>query len=310
MAKIVLALGGNALGNTPSEQEQAVKLTAKSIVDLVEQGHTIVVGHGNGPQVGMISLAFDEASKINPKVPELSLALAGAMSQGYIGIHLKNAIDNELLKRNINKNSFALISQSIVDINDQAFKNPTKPIGGFYTKQEAENLSKVKGWEIIEDAGRGYRRVVPSPKPIALMEKELLNLALQNSEIVIAGGGGGIATYLENNQYKIVDAVIDKDFTAEIIAEQIDADLFIVVTAVDGIFLNFGKTNEIKLSTPSVKDLKQLIDEKTFPEGSMKPKVEAVIKFASHKPNKKAIITSLEELKNALLGESGSLISN
>ncbi|BDV02920.1 carbamate kinase [Candidatus Hepatoplasma crinochetorum] len=300
--RIVLALGGNALGDTPKEQQEAVKKTAISIVDLIEKGYQILIGHGNGPQVGMISLAFDEASKINKKVPKLDLILAGAMSQGYIGIHLKNAIDNELLKRKINKNVYALISQAIVDHNDPAFKNPTKPIGGFYSKEESEKLAKNTTWKFIEDAGRGYRRVVPSPKPITLMEKDLINKGLDDGFILIAGGGGAIATYKENDKYNMIDAVIDKDYTAEIMAEMIDADLFIIVTAVEGIYLDYNTPNQRILSNPKIKDLKKLLDQKIFPSGSMGPKVETAIKFASSKLNRKSIITSLAKLKESLEG--------
>lgn len=300
--RIVLALGGNALGNTPKEQQEAVKKTAVSIVDLIEKGHQILIGHGNGPQVGMISLAFDEASKINKKVPKLDLVLAGAMSQGYIGIHLKNAIDNELLKRKINKNVYALISQAIVDYKDPAFKNPTKPIGGFYIKEEAKKIAQETGWKFKEDAGRGYRRIVPSPKPITLMEKDLINKGLDDGFIFIAGGGGAIATYKEKGKYNMIDAVIDKDYTAEKMAEMVDADLFIIVTAVDGIYLDYNTPKQRILSNPKIKDLQKLIDQKIFPAGSMGPKVETAVQFASSKSSRKAIITSLDKLKESLEG--------
>lgn len=309
--RIVLALGGNALGDTPKEQQEAVKKTAISIVDLIEQGHQVLIGHGNGPQVGMISLAFDEASKINKKVPKLDLVLAGAMSQGYIGIHLKNAIDNELLKRKINKNVYALISQAIVDHKDPAFSNPTKPIGGFYSKKEAEKITNETGWVFIEDSGRGYRRVVPSPKPITLMEKDLINKGLDAGFILIAGGGGAIATYKENNKYNMIDAVIDKDYTAEKMAEIVNADLFVIVTAVDGIYLDYNTKNQRILSNPKISDLQKLIDQKVFPSGSMGPKVETAVQFAASKLSRKSIITSLDKLKESLEGNKyGTHIEN
>ncbi|BDV03495.1 MAG: carbamate kinase [Candidatus Hepatoplasma scabrum] len=309
--RIVLALGGNALGDTPKEQQEAVKKTAISIADLIEEGHQVLIGHGNGPQVGMISLAFDEASKINQKVPQLDLVLAGAMSQGYIGIHLKNAIDNELLKRKINKNVYALISQAIVDYKDKAFSNPTKPIGSFYSEKQAKKIAQDTGWVFIEDSGRGYRRVVPSPKPITLMERELIKKGLDDGFILIAGGGGAIATYQKDNKYNMIDAVIDKDYTAEKMAEIVDADLFVIVTAVDGIYLNYNKPNQKKLDHPKIKELKNLINNKIFPSGSMGPKVEMAVKFAESKLQRKSIITSLDKLKESLNDDKfGSHIEN
>lgn len=305
--KIVIALGGNALGNTPKEQTEAVKITAKSIVDLIEQGHKVVVGHGNGPQVGMISLAFDEAQKNTDKVPYMPLALEGAMSQGYIGLHLQQAIKNELNKRKINKNVVSLITQSIVDKNDPSMKKPSKPIGNFYSEEEAKSLAKEKGWTVQEDAGRGWRRMVPSPKPIDIVEKDLIKNLFENDNIVIAGGGGGIPTILENNSLKELDAVIDKDFTSEKMAELIDADLFMIVTAVDGIVKDYGKPSAKKIDKISSKELKVLIDAGEFPDGSMKPKAIAVYNFVEN-TGKESIITSLEKTKDTLEGKAGTII--
>ncbi len=306
--RIVLALGGNALGNTPKEQEKAVKLTAKSIVDLIDAGHQVVVGHGNGPQVGMISLAFNEGSKTNERVPEISLALAGAMSQGYIGIHLKQAITNELTKRSLTNKVYALVSQAIVDANDKAFQNPTKPIGSFYTKEQAEQLAQKNNWTVQEDAGRGWRRMVPSPIPIDLMEKALIKTILSANDVVIAGGGGGIPSIIKNNQVEIVDAVIDKDFTAEMMAELVEADIFMIVTAVDGIYLNYNKPDQQILLKPSVARLEELLTQNAFPAGSMAPKVEASVKFAKSKPGRIAVITSLEKMGDSLDDKVGSHI--
>ncbi len=305
--KIVVALGGNALGNTPTEQFEAVKITSKSIVDLIEQGHKVVVGHGNGPQVGMISLAFDDGKKANDKIPYMPLSLVGAMSQGYIGLHLQQAIKNELSNRKIERDVVSLITQSIVDENDPSMKNPTKPIGNFYTEDEAKKLAQEKGWIVGEDAGRGWRRMVPSPKPIDIVEKNIIKNLFEDNTIVIAGGGGGIPTINKNNLLKDIDAVIDKDFTSEKIAELIDADLFMIVTAEDGIFKDFGKPTSKKYDEIHLDELKKLIDSGEFPAGSMKPKAEAVYQFV-FKTNKEAMITSLEKTADALKGKAGTII--
>ncbi len=305
--KIVLALGGNALGNTPKEQEESVKVTAQSIVDLIEQGHKIVVGHGNGPQVGMISLAFDDGKKVNEKIPYMPLSLVGAMSQGYIGLHLQQAIKNELLKRKIEKNVVSIVTQTVIDKNDSSMKNPTKPIGNFYSEIEAKKLAKEKGWVVNEDSGRGWRRCVPSPKPIDIVEKDIIKELFDRGDIVIAGGGGGIPTIIKNNKYVSVDAVIDKDFTSQKIAELIDADLFMIVTAEDGIVKDFGKKTAKKYNSIFAKDLKILIDSGEFPEGSMKPKALAVYYFVDN-TSKEAMITSLDKTKDALLGKAGTIV--
>lgn len=316
--KIVIALGGNALGNTPDEQYKAVKITAKSIVDLIEQGHKVIVGHGNGPQVGMISLAFDEGSKVNNKVPSIPLHLAGAMSQGYIGLHLQQAIKNELIKRKINRNVVSLITQSMVDENDPSMKNPTKPIGSFYTEKEAEKIREETGWvinKVIDKANddRTWRRVVPSPKPIDIVEKDVIKHLFENGTIVVAGGGGGIPTinpFVGMNSITAlasIDAVIDKDFTSEKIAELVEADLFMIVTVEDGVFEDFGEPTAKKIPETSYLYLEQLVGENKFPEGSMKPKVEAVCEFVKN-TKKEAIITSLEKTADALKGKAGTKI--
>ncbi len=312
--KIVLALGGNALGSTPKAQMEAVKLTSKSIVDLVEQGNKILIVHGNGPQVGMIYNAFDIAAKNNQKIPNLSLALSGAMSQGYIWLHLQQAISNELKIRNINKKVASIVTQTKVDSKDSAFENPTKPIGSFMTESEAKEIAKKTGAFVGEDSGRGWRVMVPSPKPISIYEKDIVFDLIEKGYIVIAGGGGGIPTLEDNNGNIVeVDAVIDKDFTAAKIANLISADLFMIVTAEDGIWKNYGKENAHKLLTPSITELQALVDANEFPAGSMKPKVEAVINFinSSSKDKKvKACITSLEKTAQALDNKAGSWLEN
>ncbi|NQX83270.1 MAG: carbamate kinase [Mycoplasmataceae bacterium] len=312
MKKIVLALGGNALGNTPSEQQEAVKITSKSIVDLVEQGNKVLIVHGNGPQVGMIYNAFDEASKINNKIPKLSLALSGAMSQGYIGLHLQQAILNELKNRKMNQKVASIITQTMVNSDDLAFKNPIKPIGTFMTEKDAKKISDLTGAFVGEDSGRGWRIMVPSPKPIFIYEKDIILDLVKKEYIVIAGGGGGIPTLETNSKIKEIDAVIDKDFTASKIAELIDADLFMIVTAEDGIWKNYGKENSYQLVNPSVDEIQSLVDKGEFPEGSMKPKVQAIINFLNSNSDKKnvrkACITSLEKAADALKGNAGTWI--
>ena len=307
MKKIVLALGGNALGSTPEEQREAVKTTAKSIVDLVEAGNKIIISHGNGPQVGMINLAMDTASKSEAKTPAMPFPECGAMSQGYIGYHLQNAIENELKNRKIEKNVATIVSQVLVDKNDPAFANPTKPIGSFYTEAEAKAMEK-DGLVFKEDAGRGYRRVVPSPRPVDLVEKEAIKLLYDNNCIVIAGGGGGIPVVEEDGRLQGVPAVIDKDFTSAKIAQLVDADTLIILTAVDQVAINFGKANEKWLDEITIDQAKEFIEEGHFAPGSMLPKVQAAISFAETKEGRQTLITSLEKAADGLQGKTGTII--
>ena len=305
--RIVIALGGNALGSKPSEQIKALETTSKVIVDLYEQGNNVLVCHGNGPQVGMIFNSFSESYK-NKKIAEpMSLFNSGAMSQGYIGLDIQNAVYNELKSRSIKGNVASIVTQTLVDKNDEAFNNPTKPIGAFYSKEEAEKIANLNGWIVKEDSGRGYRRVVASPKPLEIIEKNVVKSLLENN-IVIAGGGGGIPVY-KDDQGKIhpVDAVIDKDFTASKMAELINADNFIILTAVDKIILNFGTDNQIFIDKINVQDLQKHIDNNEFPAGSMKPKVEAVIKFTSS-TGKDSYIADLKFANKVLSGEKGTKI--
>lgn len=306
--RIVIALGGNALGNSPKEQLFAVRSTASPIVDLIEEGNEVIICHGNGPQVGMINLAMEEASRSNVIIPEIPLPECSAMSQGYIGYHLQNAIREELIKRKMKKPIATVITQVIVDKNDTAFQNPTKPIGSFYTKEEAEILEKEKSYVVIEDAGRGYRRVVPSPLPIGIVEEDIIKTLTMAGHIVIAVGGGGIPVIEEGNSLIGVSAVIDKDFASEKLAEVIDADYLIILTAVEKVALNFGKKNEKVLDIVNGAEIKQYIEEGHFAKGSMLPKVEAAIKFAESKKDRKALITSLEKAKEGIAGKTGTLI--
>jgi len=307
--KIVVALGGNALGDSPVEQLNLVKQTAKPIVDLIEAGHEVILAHGNGPQVGMINLAMATASESAVSTPEMPFPECGAMSQGYIGFHLQNAIREELLSRKMNVPVATIVTQVIVDKNDPAFTNPTKPIGKFYSKVEAELLASERGYTVKEDAGRGYRRVVASPRPIDVAEKETIKTLVDNGHIVIAVGGGGIPVVQEGNCLVGVPAVIDKDFASAKLAEIVDADYLIILTAVDQVAINFG-TPEVKwLNKLTPADAYRYIDEKHFAPGSMLPKVQAALSFAESKPGRKALITSLEKAKEGIEGRTGTLVS-
>lgn len=309
MGKIVVALGGNALGNNPKEQLEAVSHTAKPIVDLIQDGHTIIIAHGNGPQVGMINLAFDTAYKNSSNIPNMPFPECGSMSQGYIGYHLQNAIKEELKVRKINKDVVTIITQVIVDKNDKAFDNPTKPIGSFYSKEEAEKLSKNTGDIFKEDAGRGYRRVIASPLPVDVVEKNTIKTLMDNGTIVITVGGGGIPVYVDGDKLIGIAAVIDKDFASAKIAEILDADYLIILTAVEKVAINFGKSNEKWLSSMSIEEAKNYIEEGHFAPGSMLPKVKAAMMFAESKSGRKALITSLEKAADGIAGKTGTVIS-
>lgn len=307
MERIVVALGGNALGNSAEEQLKLVKITAKSIADLVESGKQVIVVHGNGPQVGMINLAFEEAAASSAGNAGMPFPECGAMSQGYIGYHLQNSIRTELLNRGIQKNVETIITQIVVDPEDQAFSNPTKPIGKFYSKEEAEELEKLN-YVMKEDAGRGYRRVVPSPKPIDIVEKNVINSLVNNGDIVICAGGGGIPVVSEGNELIGTPAVIDKDFASEKLAELINADKLIILTAVDRVCINYNTENEKQIAKMSVSEAKQYIEEKQFAPGSMLPKVMAALQFVENGNKKQALITSLNRVKEALQGLTGTII--
>ncbi len=309
--KIVVALGGNALGDSPQEQLKLVRETAKPIVDLIEEGHQVILAHGNGPQVGMINLAMETASQSEgSKTPEMPFPECGAMSQGYIGYHLQNAIRETLLERGINKPVATVVTQVIVDKDDQAFTNPTKPIGAFYTKEQADELESKKGFTMVEDSGRGYRRVVPSPMPVDVAEKETVKVLVDAGHVVITVGGGGIPVVEEGSTLKGVPAVIDKDFASEKIAEILDADYLIILTAVDKVAIRFGEPDEEWLSKMDLKLAQQYVEEGHFAPGSMLPKVEAAMKFAASKNGRKALITSLEKAKDGIAGKTGTLIVN
>lgn len=308
MKRIMIALGGNALGNGPKEQLELVKETAKPIVDLIEEGHTVVLAHGNGPQVGMINSAFESASGIDEKVPEMPFPECGAMSQGYIGYHLQNAISFELKNRNIKKSVVSIVTQVIVDENDEAFANPSKPIGGFYTKEEADILSTTKGYTMIEDSGRGYRRVVASPKPLDIVEKDVINDIINKGHVAIAVGGGGIPTIAKGNDLVGIPAVIDKDLASQKLAELLDCDTLFILTAVEKVAVNFGKPDQVNLDRITVEEAFKYIEEEQFAPGSMLPKIEAAIDFVQSKEGRTTVISSLENARKAILGETGTTI--
>lgn len=306
--KIVVALGGNALGNNPQEQMEAVRHTAKPIVDLIADGNEVVIAHGNGPQVGMINLAMDVASKSSAATAQMPFPECGAMSQGYIGYHLQNAIREELLNRKMDYPVATVITQVVVDKNDPAFENPTKPVGAFYTKEEADKLQTEKGFILKEDAGRGYRRVVASPMPIDVAEKETIKALIEKKHIVITVGGGGIPVYEEGNRLIGIPAVIDKDFASAKLAEIVDADYLIILTAVEKVAIYFGKENEEWLSEISLDQAQRYIEEGHFAPGSMLPKIKAAMSFAQSKEGRKALITSLEKAAQGIAGQTGTVI--
>ena len=308
--KIVIALGGNALGNNLPEQMAAVKKTSAAIADLIEEGHEVVIVHGNGPQVGMIQNGMTLLTRSDPeKYITCPLSVCVAMSQGYIGYDLQNALKEELLDRGIKKDCATVLTQVEVDINDPAFENPTKPIGAFMTKEEAKALVRERDYRVIEDAGRGYRRVVASPKPKAIVELDTIQSLMESDHIVVACGGGGIPVYHTSEHHlKGAAAVIDKDFAAECLAEALDADFLIILTAVEKVAIHFGKPDEKWLSELTPGEAKKYIEDGEFAPGSMLPKVEASVKFAESKKGRKALITLLEKAKDGISGKTGTTI--
>ena len=301
MAKVVVALGGNALGKSPEEQLKLVKNTASSLIGLIDAGNQVVISHGNGPQVGAINLGMNFAAE-NGKTAAFPFPECGAMSQGYIGYHLQQSLQNELHRRWMNKNVATVVTQIAVDPEDPAFQNPSKPVGDFYTKEQAEQIEKEKGYTFKEDAGRGYRQVVPSPLPQKIMELNSIKTLIEAGDLVIAGGGGGVPVIMTDDGLQGVPAVIDKDRSSALLADKIDADTLIILTAVDYVFVNYGKPDEKALKTLNVAEAQKYMDEKQFAAGSMLPKIEACLSFVEGHPERKALITSLNGLDDALAG--------
>ena len=309
MAKVVVALGGNALGKSPEEQLKLVKNTASSLIGLIDAGNQVVISHGNGPQVGAINLGMNFAAE-NGKTAAFPFPECGAMSQGYIGYHLQQSLQNELHRRWMNKNVATVVTQIAVDPKDPAFQNPSKPVGDFYTEEQAEQIEKEKGYTFKEDAGRGYRQVVPSPLPQKIMELNSIKSLIEAGDLVIAGGGGGVPVIMTDDGLEGVPAVIDKDRSSALLADKIDADTLIILTAVDYVFVNYGKPDEKALKTLNVAEAQKYMDEKQFAAGSMLPKIEACLSFVEGHPERKALITSLNGLDDALAGKVGTVISD
>ncbi len=307
--RVVVALGGNALGKNVQEQLAFVKHTASIIADLIEKGYEVIVGHGNGPQIGMINLAMDEYAIKENTVP-MPFPECGAMSQGYIGYHLQQSIFNELKSRNIQKNVVTVVTQVVIDKNDEAFENPTKPVGLFYSKEQAEAISKEKGFKFVEDSGRGYRRVVPSPNPIKIVEIDTINELLNSGTIVITVGGGGIPVADDGYLLNGIPAVIDKDKSCSTLASSLKADILLILTAVDYVYINFNTENQKALSKLSVNEAINYCNDGYFAKGSMLPKIEACINFIKKVPSGLAVISSLEKAKDALEGNVGTIIYN
>ena len=306
--RIVIALGGNALGNTPYEQLALVTETAKPIVDLIAQGNEVIIAHGNGPQVGMINLGMATAAEAKAIKSDMPFPECGAMSQGYIGYHLQNAIGNELASRGMAKDVATVVTQVLVDEADPAFQHPTKPVGAFYDKETADRIAAEKGYTMVEDAGRGYRQVVPSPKPFDIVEAESIKALFNAGHVVIAVGGGGIPVVRKDGKLYGTPAVIDKDFGSELLAELLDADVLVILTAVEQVAINFNKPDQKGLDDLTPAQAKVYMDENQFAKGSMLPKVQAAVKFAESKAGRTALITLLEKAKDGIEGKTGTRV--
>ena len=306
MSRILVSVGGNALGTDFDELVESVGTVARPIVDLLEAGHEIVICHGNGPQVGMIKSSIDRG-KTDRQQPVVPLSEAVAMSQAYIGYHLQNAIQNQLHARGLHKTVCTLITRAVVDADDPMFQRPTKPIGAFFTAEEAERLRKI-GKTMIEDSGRGYREVVASPMPSDILEKEAILDLVSAGHVVIAGGGGGIPTVYKDNWYKAIDAVIDKDYVSVMLAGDAHCDTLAILTGVEKVAINFNTPGQQDLDELSVADAEKYVTEGQFPEGSMLPKIRAALRFTTSGPGRKTLITSLDKLVEGLMGQTGTWI--
>ena len=307
----VLAIGGNSLIKDKnhialSSQYEAVKETANYIVDLVAEGLRLVITHGNGPQVGFI---YRRGELARHELPLIPLDICGADTQGAIGYMIEKALLNEFRKRGVDRKVAAVVTHAIVDRDDPSFENPTKPIGSFMSEQEALRHKKESGWQVLEDAGRGFRRVVPSPRPKEMIELDVIRLLVESGYIVIAAGGGGIPVIRnELGELEGVEAVIDKDLGSSLLARNLGADNFIISTAVDAVYLNFGKENQKPIRHATLSEMKQYMAEGHFKPGSMKPKIEAIVEFLKG-GGTKAVITSPENLLRAVKGEAGTTIT-
>ena len=305
---VVIALGGNALGSTPEEQLELVKHTAQNIGALVAEGINVVVSHGNGPQVGMIESAFDYANTHDGKTPAMPLPECGAMSQGYIGYQLSQALLNELKERGIMRSSVALVTQTVVDADDPAFEDPTKPVGAFLSEDEAVRLAAETGAVFKEDAGRGWRQVVASPQPQRIVEFDAVKDLMDDGYVVVCAGGGGVPVVEDASGYHGVPAVIDKDRSSAKLAAEFEADMLVILTAVEKVAINFNTPEQEEIDVMDVAQAERYIEEGQFAPGSMLPKVEACIEYVRAYPEGRALITSLERAAAGLKGETGTLI--
>ncbi|MCR5304024.1 MAG: carbamate kinase [Lachnospiraceae bacterium] len=308
--RIVVALGGNALGENLPEQMAAVKITAKAVADLIEEGYSVAIAHGNGPQVGMIQEAFGLLTREDPeRYVQVPLSVCVALSQGYIGYDIQNALREELLNRGIEEGVVSVLTQVEVNPEDPAFKTPEKPIGHFMTREEADKLVRERNYVVHEDSGRGFRRVVASPKPETVVEKEIIKTLLDTEHVVICCGGGGIPVIRAGvNHLKGAAAVIDKDLASGCLAEEVGADTLMILTAVDRVSINFGKPDEKKLDLMTVSESETYMDEGQFAPGSMLPKVQAAVNFVKGHPERTALIAKLQDAVEAVRGNTGTRI--
>ena len=306
---VVIALGGNALGNTPEEQLKLVEETAVHIVDMIAEGINVVVSHGNGPQVGMISDAFSEASAHDDSIPEMPFPECGAMSQGYIGYQLSQALLGELKRRSILRSTACIATQTVVYPEDPAFQHPTKPVGPFLSEEEAKKRAEETGATFAEDAGRGWRMMVASPKPQRIVEIDAIKDLMDDGYVVIAAGGGGVPVFEYDDSYHGVPAVIDKDRTSAKLAAGFEADMLVILTAVEKVAINFGKPDQQEIDTMTISQARAYIEEGQFAPGSMLPKVQACIEYLTEYPKGTALITSLEKAAEGLRGETGTTIT-
>lgn len=307
--RIVIALGGNALQADPNQgsaanQLQVAKQSAKPLVELIAQGHEVVIAHGNGPQVGQIIAAYENIGKEVMPFPE-----CGAMSQGYIGYHLQQAIRMEMLKNNIEKGIASIVTQVVVDKDDRSFENPTKPIGAFYSAEDSKVLREQKGYAMVEDSGRGWRRVVPSPEPMDIVEAPVIKSLVDAGHVVITVGGGGIPVIDKGEgELEGIPAVIDKDFASEKLAELLDADYLVILTGVEKVAIHFNTPQQKNLDRINIHETEQYIRAGHFAPGSMLPKIQAALKFVKSKPGRRVLITSLNKIKEGIEGKTGTLI--
>lgn len=301
--KVVVSIGGNALGETPQEQIEALHGAVRPIADLIAAGHTVAVVHGNGPQVGAIHLAMEHAHDQGQPVPAMPFPECVAMTQGYIGYHVQNILGEELRERGIDRMPVTVVTHVEVDPADPAFDDPAKPVGSFYTLTEKERLEREKGYVIKDDAGRGWRRMVPSPHPHNIVEKDVILRLIEEGYPVIACGGGGIPVIRRENRLEGMAAVVDKDYASAVLAKELDADAMFLLTGVDQVAINWGTPEQKWLSKTEVPQMEEYIAQKQFAPGSMLPKVEASLEFVRGRPGKRAFITSLPNLTRALRGE-------